>query len=103
MCFKEISVQYCLSIDRVTQFPKYLSYISNSNKKLFLFWSSIDLFLISMGYNNVVCLFQMFIIPIHLFTSWLLVTKLQYGIPGAAIANKLTAILTFLGQIVYVS
>ena len=35
---------------------------------------SIDLFLISMGFNNVVCLLQLVVIPIHLFTCWLFVS-----------------------------
>ena len=41
---------------------------------------SIDLFLISMGFNNVVCLLQLIVIPVHLVTCWLFVSHLNYGI-----------------------
>ena len=64
---------------------------------------SIDLFLISMGFNNVVAWIQLIVIPIHLLTCWLLVGRYDYGITGAAWATNLTAVLTFLSQIVYVS
>ena len=64
---------------------------------------SIDLFLISMGFNNVVCMLQLIVIPIHLLTCWVFVSVSELDIAGAAIANNLTAILTFGGQIIYVS
>ena len=64
---------------------------------------SIDLFLISMGFNNVVCMLQLIVIPIHLLTCWVFVSVFEFGIAGAACANNLTAILTLGGQIVYVS
>lgn len=57
---------------------------------------SIDLFLISMGFNNVVCLLQLIVIPVHLITCWLFVCHFNYGIAGAAFANNLTAVLTLI-------
>ena len=64
---------------------------------------SIDLFLIGMGFNNVVLLLQSCVVPIHLFCCWLFIWHFEFGIEGAAIASNLTAFLTLTGQIVYVS
>ena len=64
---------------------------------------SIDIFLISMGYTNVVCILQLVVIPMHLITCWAFVSRLGYGIAGAAMANNITAILTFACQIIYVN
>ena len=64
---------------------------------------SIDLFLISMGFNNVVCILQLVVIPIHLLTCWFFVCHFEFGIAGAAFSNNLTALITILCQIVYVS
>ena len=64
---------------------------------------SIDLFLISMGYNGVVFFLQLVVIPIHLLSCWLLVKHFEYEIVGASLANNITAILTFAGQVVYVT
>lgn len=64
---------------------------------------SIDLFLISMGFNNVVFLLQLIVLPFHLLTCWLFVSHLKFGIAGAALANNLTAIITFTAQIIYVN
>lgn len=64
---------------------------------------SIDLFLIGMGFNNVVLLLQSCVIPVHLICCWLFISKLEFGIEGAAIASNFTAFLTLIGQIVYVS
>lgn len=41
---------------------------------------SIDLFLISMGFNHVVCLLQLIVVPIHLLTCWAFVSRLGLGI-----------------------
>ena len=38
---------------------------------------SVDLFLISMGFNKTVCLLQLIVIPIHLLSCWLLVVYLE--------------------------
>lgn len=64
---------------------------------------SIDLFLISMRFNHVVCLMQLIVVPIHLVTCWAFVYKLNLGIEGAALANNITAILTFSCQLVFVA
>ena len=63
---------------------------------------SVDIFLISMGYNNVVCNIQMYALPIHFFICWIFVNFLDWGIKGAAMANNLTALITLVGQIIYV-
>jgi len=64
---------------------------------------SIDLFLIGMGFNNVVLFLQSFVIPIHLFCCWFFIWHFKLDIMGAAIASNLTAFLTFICQLVYVS
>ena len=64
---------------------------------------SVDLFLISMGFNNVVALIQLIAIPIHLLTCWILVGHYDYGITGAAMATNLTAVAAFLLIVTYVS
>ena len=64
---------------------------------------SVDLFLISMGFNNVVALIQLIAIPIHLLTCWILVGHFNYGITGAAMATNLTAVSAFLLIVTYVN
>ena len=64
---------------------------------------SIDLFLISMGFANVVCRIQLIVIPIHLLACWVFVSVFELDIAGVAFANNLTAILTIGGQIVYLN
>ena len=58
---------------------------------------SIDLFLIGMGFNNVVLLLQTTIIPIHFLSCWLFISHFKMGIIGAAISSNLTALLTLIG------
>lgn len=57
---------------------------------------SIDLFLIGMGFNNVVLLLQSCVIPIHLFCCWFFISHFEFGIEGAAIASNVTAVLTLI-------
>ena len=64
---------------------------------------SIDLFLISMGFNNIVCVLQLIVIPIHFFFCWLFVAHFEFQIIGAGIASNLTAMITLTCQVVYVS
>ena len=64
---------------------------------------SIDLFLIGMGFNNVVLLLQITVIPIHFFCCWFFISVNEFGVEGAAFASNLTALLTLIGQIVYVN
>ena len=63
---------------------------------------SIDLFLIGMGFNNVVLTLQSVVIPIHLFCCWFFIWHLELDIMGAAIASNVTAFLTFICQLIYV-
>ena len=58
---------------------------------------SIDLFLIGMGFNNVVLLLQITVIPIHFFCCWFFISVNEFGVEGAAFASNLTALLTLMG------
>ena len=64
---------------------------------------SIDLFLIGMGFNNVVLLLQTAIIPLHFVCCWAFISHFKLGFLGAAIASNITALLTLIGQVAYVN
>ena len=64
---------------------------------------SIDLFLIGMGFNNVVLLLQITVIPIHFICCWFFISVNELGVEGAAFASNLTALLTLICQIIYVN
>lgn len=64
---------------------------------------SIDIFLVSMGFSNVVCLIQIAVLPIHILQTWLLVCYFDLGIVGAAISNDITSVLNLGLQLAYVS
>ena len=62
---------------------------------------AIDLFLIAMGYTQIVLYVQITVIFFHLMACWLCVSVYGLGIGGAAIASNLTALLTIIIQIGY--
>ena len=99
---KEMLVLVGINEEAAIQAQTYLTYMLPS----VLFNSlgdSIDLFLIGMGFNNVVLLLQTAIIPLHFVCCWAFISHFKLGLLGVAIASNITALLTLIGQVAYVN
>ena len=62
---------------------------------------SIDIFLIGMGYSNLIMYIQITVIPFHVLYCYIFIKYLDMDVAGAAWASNATALTTFLIQIVY--
>ena len=62
---------------------------------------SIDIFLIGMGYSQLIMWIQMTVVPFHVLSCYIFIYRLDMGVAGAAWASNATALITLLIQIFY--
>ncbi len=62
---------------------------------------SIDIFLIGMGYSQLIMCIQITVVPFHVLSCYIFIYWLEMGVAGAAWASNATALITLLIQIVY--
>ena len=57
---------------------------------------SIDIFLIGMGYSQLIMWIQMTVVPFHVLSCYIFIYRLDMGVAGAAWASNATALITLL-------
>lgn len=68
----------------------------------FVFSLTIQMFLQAQLKNMVIACLSIFQFGLHIPLSWLLVTKLGYGIPGAMIALSASSWFLVIGEFIYI-
>ncbi|CAH9134832.1 unnamed protein product [Cuscuta epithymum] len=68
----------------------------------FVFSLTIQMFLQAQQKNQIIAWLSVFQFMVHVPLSWLLVYKLDYGVPGAMIALSISSWLVVIGEFVYI-